>query len=66
MKNLDYEMLERIEGLVLIKELESFTLSLQTMTDDLVDEGFEYNEIKAYFQLILDEQLGKFDDYLDR
>jgi hypothetical protein len=66
MKNLDYEMLERIEGLVLIKELESFTLSLQIMTDDLVDEGFEYNEIKAYFQLILDEQLGKFDDYLDR
>jgi hypothetical protein len=66
MKNLDYEMLERIEGLVLIKELESFKESLQTMTDDLVDEGFEYNEIKAYFQLILDEQLGKFDDYLDR
>jgi hypothetical protein len=52
------EVLERIEGLVLIKELENFRESLQAMTDDLIDEGFEYREVKAYFQSILDEQLG--------
>jgi len=66
MKNLDYEVLERIEGLVDIFELENFQESLQAMTDGLVDEGFKYHEIKAYFQTILDEILGKFDDYLDR
>ena len=57
--NLNIEVLERIEGLVLISELERFKESLQVMTDDLLEEGFEYKEIKAYFQLILDETLGK-------
>jgi len=56
---IDIEVLERIEGLVLISELENFRESLQAMTDDLIDEGFEYKEIKVYFQLILDETLGK-------
>ena len=57
---IDAELLDRIEGLVIIKELENFKESLQVMTDDLVDEGFEYHEIKAYFQSIIDEQLGRF------
>ena len=56
---IDVELLDRIEGLVIIKELEKFKESLQVMTDDLEEEGFEYNEIKQYFQTILDEMLGK-------
>jgi hypothetical protein len=65
MKNLSYEVLERIEGLILITELEIFKRSLHSITDDLVNEDFTYSEIKAYFQLTLDEVLGKFDDHLD-
>ena len=58
MKSLDIEVLERIEGLIFIEELANFRESLQVLTDDLLEEGFEYKEIKAYFQLVLNEILG--------
>lgn len=53
------QILDRVEGLVLIKELEKFKESLQVMTDDLVDQGFDYDDIKVYFKSVLDEVLGK-------
>jgi hypothetical protein len=37
-----------------------FRESLTVITDDLLEEGFDYEEIKAYFQLILEEQLGDY------
>ena len=58
MKNLDLEVLERIEGLVDQRDLELFRNSLENITNDLEEEGFHLSDVKAYFQLILDEYLG--------
>ena len=58
MKKLDYEVLERIEGLVDLRELNSFKESIQAIVDDLEDEGFSFSEIRAYIQLELNELLG--------
>ena len=58
MKNLDLEVLERLEGLVDQRDLELFRNSLENITNDLEQEDFELSDIKAYFQLILNEYLG--------
>jgi len=60
MKKLDFKVLKRIDSLILIKEMKIFRESLTIITDDLLEEGFDYEEIKAYFQLILEEQLGDY------
>jgi hypothetical protein len=60
MKKLDFKVLKRIDSLILIKEMKIFRESLTVITDDLLEEGFDYEEIKAYFQLILEEQLGDY------
>ena len=52
------ETIERIEGLVNQRDLELFKNALENITNDLEQEGFELSDIKAYFQLILDEVLG--------
>jgi hypothetical protein len=58
MKKLDIEVLERIEGLVNLRDLELFKNALENITNDLESEDFELSDVKAYFQLILDEILG--------
>jgi hypothetical protein len=58
MKKLDYEVLERIEGLVNQRDLELFKNALENITNELEQEGFELSDVKAYFQLILNEYLG--------
>jgi hypothetical protein len=60
-KDLDeasYEVLERIEGLVNQKDLQRFKESIQYISDDLEDEGFDGSEIKAFLQREFDEMLG--------
>ena len=58
MKNLDYETLERLEGLINLKELQRFKESIQSIADDLEEEMFELSDVKAYLQLVLNELLG--------
>jgi hypothetical protein len=58
MKKLDYEVLERIEGLVNQRDLELFKNALENITNDLEEEMFHLSDVKAYFQLILNEYLG--------
>ena len=58
MKNLDLEVLERLEGLVDQRDLELFRNSLENITNELEEEGFHLGDVKSYFQLILDEYLG--------
>jgi hypothetical protein len=55
---INFKVLERIDSLILIGEMKNFKESLTIMADDLLKEGFDYDQIKAYFQLILEEQLG--------
>ena len=58
MKNLDYDTLTMIEGLVNQRDLELFKNALENITNELEEEGFHLSDIKSYFQLILDEYLG--------
>ena len=52
------EMIERIEGLINLRDLELFKNSLENITNDLEQEGFELSDVNAYFKLILNEILG--------
>ena len=59
----DIEIIERIDQLVNQRDLELFKNSLENIVNDLEMEDFDSKDIKMYFQLMLDEYLGKFDDY---
>ncbi len=52
------EMIERIEGLINLRDLELFKNSLENIVNDLEMEDFHLSDVKAYFQLILNEILG--------
>jgi uncharacterized protein (UPF0335 family) len=56
--NLNYATIERIEGLIDQKELQRFKESIQYITGDLEDEGFELQDVKKYLQMELNELLG--------
>ena len=58
MKNLDLEVLTMIEGLVNQRDLELFKNALENITNELEQEDFHLSDVKAYFQLILNEYLG--------
>jgi hypothetical protein len=58
MKKLDYDTLVMIEGLIDLRDLDLFKNALENITNDLEMEGFELSDVKAYFQLILNEILG--------
>jgi hypothetical protein len=58
MKKLDYDTLVMIEGLVNLRDLDLFKNALENITNDLEQEGFELSDVKAYFQLMLNEILG--------
>jgi hypothetical protein len=58
MKKLDYDTLVMIEGLINLRDLDLFKNALENITNDLEMEGFELSDVKAYFQLILNEILG--------
>jgi len=52
------DTLERIDGLINLKDLERFKESIQSIVDTLEDDGFELSDVKAYLQRELDELLG--------
>jgi len=58
MQEVSYETLERMEGLINRRDLELFKNSLENITNELEQEGFELSDIKAYIQRELDEILG--------
>ena len=58
MKKLDYDTLVMIEGLVNLRDLDLFKNALENITNELEQEGFELSDVKAYFQLMLNEILG--------
>ena len=52
------ETIERIEGLIDLRDLDLFKNALENITNDLEQEGFELSDVNAYFKLILNEILG--------
>lgn len=54
----DIEVIERIDQLINQRDLELFKNALENIVNDLEEEMFELNDIKAYFHLMLNEYLG--------
>ena len=52
------ETIERIEGLINLRDLDLFKNALENITNDLEQDGFELSDVKAYFKLVLNEILG--------
>jgi uncharacterized protein YeeX (DUF496 family) len=56
---------DRIEGLVNLNDLFKFQESVNDITDDLLSDGFEYEDVKEYLIRELDSLLGDYDSHLD-
>jgi hypothetical protein len=56
---------DRIEGLVNLNNLFKFQESVNDITDDLLSDGFEYEDVKEYLIRELDSLLGDYDSHLD-
>ena len=56
--NVNIEVIEKIDGLINQRDLELFKSALENITNDLEMEDFHLNDVKSYFQLILNEYLG--------
>jgi hypothetical protein len=56
---------DRIEGLVNLNNLFKFQESINDITDDLLSDGFEYEDVKEYLIRELDSLLGDYDSHLD-
>jgi hypothetical protein len=46
------------KDLINLRDLDLFKNALENITNDLELEGFELSDVRAYFQLILNEILG--------
>jgi hypothetical protein len=55
---------DRIEGLVNLNNLFKFQESINDITDDLLSDGFEYEDVKEYLIRELDSLLGDYDSHL--
>ena len=56
--NVNIEVIEKIDGLINQRDLELFKSALENIKNDLEMEDFHLNDVKSYFQLILNEYLG--------
>lgn len=57
MAKLRKEMLDRMDGLSNVQELQNFKNAVQTIGMDLYEDGFEIDEIDAYFKFLVFEVL---------
>jgi hypothetical protein len=56
---MNYELRERIDGLINQNDLKKLNNVLDSIIDDLYDnEGFEFAEIKEYLTEIIIEKIG--------
>ena len=56
---MNYELRERIDGLINQNDLKKLNDVLDSIIDDLYDnEGFEFEDIKQYLTEILIEKIG--------
>lgn len=58
-QEISIDSINRMEGLVNLSDMTLFVETVNSIADELLDEGFEYPEIKEFLQMHLDEILGK-------
>jgi len=54
-----YEKLMRMEGIVNKQDLFDLQEAIQNITDQMLEDGFEYSDVKNFIQSQLEEILGK-------
>jgi hypothetical protein len=59
------EEIDRIEGLVADKAIQDFKVSTNRIIKDMIDEGWEYEDVKKYMLFVIGNALSthKFYEY---
>jgi hypothetical protein len=55
---MNYEKRERIENMLSFVSASKLTEAINDIADQMLDEGFEYDDVKEYIQIYTDEILG--------
>ena len=55
---MEFEKFFEVEKVVGKLSIFDFQESVQTITDTMLDEGFEYSDIRKFLNVYLDEMLG--------
>ena len=56
---MNFEKRERIENLLTFESAVNLTTAINEIADQMLNEGFEYEDVKEYIKENLDEILGK-------
>jgi hypothetical protein len=59
MKVMKIETVERIEMLVNYSDVIKLKIAIENIADAMLNDGFEYNDVKEYIQTYLNEILGE-------
>lgn len=54
-----FEMLMRAESIVTKQNIFDLQESIQSITDQMLEDGFEYSDVKEFIKVQLEEILGK-------
>ena len=56
---MNYEKLERIENMLTFESAVQLTTAINEIADQMLEVGFEYDDVKEYIQVYLNNILGK-------
>jgi hypothetical protein len=56
---MNFEKRERIENLLTFESAVQLTTAINEIADQMLNDGFEYSDVKEYIKENLDEILGK-------
>jgi AmiR/NasT family two-component response regulator len=59
MKVMKIETVERIEMLVNYSDVIKLKIAIENIADAMLNDGFEYSDVKEYIQTYLNEILGE-------
>jgi hypothetical protein len=58
-ENMNFEKRERIESVLSFYSVKKLTESIDEITEAMLNDGFEYSDVKEYIKENLEEILGK-------
>lgn len=56
---MNYEKRERIENMLKFESAVKLTEAINEIADQMLDDGFEYNDVKEYIQVYMNGILGE-------
>jgi ABC-type enterochelin transport system ATPase subunit len=61
-EEMDFEKRERIESLLSFNKTPKLTVIINDIADQMLEDGFEYSDVKEFINEYLDEILGGIED----